>query len=62
MRLRQAWGLLNKIDTLVNRFNETGSNHDQIDSDLILLLLDQSVKVNSLLEKLHEVNKQVRRF
>ena len=54
--------LLNKIDTLVNRFNETGTNLDQIDSDLTNTIVRSVDQVNSLLEKLHEVNKQVRRF
>ena len=54
--------LLNKIDTLVNRFNETGTNLDQIDSDLTDTIVRSVDQVNSLLEKLHEVNKQVRRF
>ena len=54
--------LLNKIQTLVSRFNETGANLDQIEVDLTNTISRSINQVNSLLEKLHEVNKQVRRF
>ena len=54
--------ILNKIETLVNRFNETGENLDQIESDLNDTLGRSVVQVNSILSKIHEVNKQVRRF
>lgn len=54
--------ILNKIETLVNRFNETGNNLDQIESDLTVTLGRSVDQVNSILTKLHEVNKQVRRF
>ena len=53
---------INKIETLVNRFNETGENLDQIESDLNDTLGRSVVQVNSILSKIHEVNKQVRRF
>ena len=54
--------VLNKIETLVNRFNETGSNLDQIEIDLSNTINRSIDLVNKTLEKLHEVNKQIRRF
>ena len=54
--------ILNKVETLVNRFNETGENLDRIDTDLTATI-DRSVEdINRLLSQIHEVNKQVRRF
>ena len=54
--------ILNKVKTLVNRFNETGENLDRIDTDLTATI-DRSVEdINRLLSQIHEVNKQVRRF
>ena len=54
--------ILNKIQTLVSRFNETGANLDQIEVDLTNTMSRSIDQVNSLLEKLHEVNTQIRRF
>ena len=54
--------ILNKVKTLVNRFNETGDNLDRIDSDLNTTIERSVDDVNRLLAQIHEVNKQVRRF
>ena len=54
--------IYNKIETLVNRFNETGENLDRIESDLTLTVGRSIENVNRLLDQIHEVNKQVRRF
>ncbi|MAK46999.1 MAG: hypothetical protein CMI24_07075 [Opitutae bacterium] len=54
--------ILNKVKTLVNRFNETGENLDRIESDLNLTMERSVDDVNRLLSQIHEVNKQVRRF
>ena len=51
--------ILNKVKTLVNRFNETGDNLDRIDSDLNTTIERSVEDVNRLLAQIHEVNKQV---
>ena len=58
--IKQA--LLHSIDTVVKRFNEAGSSFEQIEKDLTVSVQRSIDDVNRILEQIHEVNKQVRRF
>ena len=54
--------IVNKIKTLTKRFNDAGNAIDEIDSD-ISNSVDKSVdSVNRLLDKIYEVNLQIKRF
>ncbi|MBT5910547.1 MAG: hypothetical protein HOH25_12170 [Opitutae bacterium] len=54
--------LYHKVQTLGKRFNEAGEKFESIEADLTATVKQAVVEVNAILEKLHEVNKQVRRF
>jgi len=54
--------LYHKVQTLGKRFNEAGEKFESIEADLTATVKLAVVEVNAILEKLHEVNKQVRRF
>jgi flagellar hook-associated protein FlgK len=54
--------LYHKVQTLGKRFNESGEKFESIEADLTATVTRAVEEVNAILEKLHEVNKQVRRF
>jgi flagellar hook-associated protein FlgK len=54
--------LYHKVQTLGKRFNEAGEKFESIEADLSKTVTQAVVQVNAILKKLHEVNKQVRRF
>ena len=54
--------IINKVKTLTKRFNDAGGAIDEIDSD-ISASVEASVRtVNNLLEQIHELNVQIKRF
>lgn len=54
--------LFNKTQTLAKRFNDAGQNLEDIEYDLTQTVGRSIDEVNRILNQLHEVNKQVRRF
>jgi flagellar hook-associated protein FlgK len=54
--------LYHKTQTLGKRFNEAGEKFESIESDLTATVKHSVVQINAILEKLHEVNTQIRRF
>ncbi|MDA1047624.1 MAG: hypothetical protein O3A82_11910 [Verrucomicrobia bacterium] len=54
--------LYHKVQTLGKRFNESGEKFESIEADLTATVKQSVVQINTILEKLHEVNQQVRRF
>ncbi|MBU62431.1 MAG: hypothetical protein CMI26_08010 [Opitutae bacterium] len=54
--------LYHKTQTLGKRFNEAGEKFESIESDLTATVKQSVVQINSILEKLHEANTQIRRF
>ena len=54
--------LYHKVQTLGKRFNEAGEKFESIEADLSETVTQSVVQVNDILKRLHEVNKQVRRF
>jgi flagellar hook-associated protein FlgK len=54
--------LYHKVHTLGKRFNEAGQKFEDIEADLTATAGNAVSQVNAILEKLHEVNKQIRRF
>ena len=54
--------IYNKTETLVKRFNDAGNSLDSIEADLSQTIQRSVDDVNRILNQLHEVNKQVRRF
>ena len=58
--IKQA--LFHSIDTVARRFNEAGSSFEQIEKDLTVSVQRSIDDVNRILNQIHEVNKQVRRF
>ena len=54
--------LYHKVHTLNKRFNEAGERFEEIEAELSVTASTAVTQVNSILEKLHEVNKQIRRF
>ena len=54
--------LFNKIVTLGKRFNDAGQSLEEIEHDLTQIMKREVSDINRILDQLHEVNKQVRRF
>jgi flagellar hook-associated protein FlgK len=54
--------IFNKIQTLSKRFNDAGTSLDEIDSDLSANVERSVDSVNRLLDQIHEVNLQIKRF
>jgi flagellar hook-associated protein FlgK len=54
--------LYHKTQTLGKRFNEAGEKFESIEADLTATVKQAVVQINTILEQLHEVNKQIRRF
>jgi flagellar hook-associated protein FlgK len=54
--------VFNKLNTLTKRFNDAGIALDEIDSDLTVSISDAVDKVNRIIDQVHEVNIQIRRF
>ncbi len=54
--------LYHKVQTLGKRFNEAGEKFESIEADLSETVTQSVVQVNAILNRLHEVNIQVRRF
>lgn len=54
--------IYNKIQTLTKRFNDAGLAVDEIESDLSSMVEQSTASVNRLLNQIHEVNLQIKRF
>ena len=54
--------IINKVKTLTKRFNDAGDAIDEIDSDISASVEASVQSVNNLLEQIHELNVQIKRF
>jgi flagellar hook-associated protein FlgK len=54
--------IINKVKTLTKRFNDAGGAIDEIDSDISASVESSVHSVNNLLEQIHELNVQIKRF
>ena len=54
--------IINKVKTLTKRFIDAGGAIDEIDSDISASVEESVRSVNNLLEQIHELNVQIKRF